>query len=142
MSEDMNCQAVTSDGDSCNNKAAYPEDNPVACHIKSHQKQMDEKLKEVSMTSEEKAKKLLLDELDKVDKVELEPKLHVFASKSLHHIVFIDTGEKPEEKGERDYFRVEFNGGKYETYDDKKAKLLKKQVEKHKALRRKITKVQ
>lgn len=138
---DKTCQAVTSDGDSCNNKATYPEDNPVACHIKSHQEQMDKKLKEVPMTSEEKVKDLL-NETEDAETVDAEPKLHVFSSTSLHHVVFVDTGEEPEEKGEREYFRAEFDGGRYETYDDNKAKLLEEKINEIKALKRKITKVQ
>jgi hypothetical protein len=46
------------------------------------------------------------------------------------------------EDGERDYFRAEFDGGRYETYDDKKAELLEKKIKQIKALSRKITKVQ
>ena len=140
MPEDKTCQAITSDGDSCNNTATYPEDNPVACHIKSHQKQMEEKLEEDIMTPEEKAKELI-GETEDVEKVS-EPKLHIFASKSLHHVLFIDTGEEPEKKGERDYFRVEFNGGRFETYDDQKAEAIDKSIKTNKAVRRKIKRVQ
>lgn len=130
MSEDLTCQAKTSDGDSCNNKAIYPKDNPIACHLKSHQRQLevvvDEPKEEEDMPKEKGME---------------EPKPHIFASKSLHHTVFVDT-DKEVEDGERDFFRAEFNAGRYETYDDKKAKLLDKQIEKIPALKRRIKKIQ
>lgn len=39
--EIVRCQAVTSSGNQCKNEAIYPENNPKACHIKSHQKQVE-----------------------------------------------------------------------------------------------------
>jgi hypothetical protein len=135
MSEDKLCKAKTSDGSSCNNKAKYPKDNPIACHLKSHQRQL-----EVVVDNEEEE---IMPEEEKVEtkKVVDEPQPHIFASTSLHHVVFVDT-DKEMEDGERDYFRAEFDGGRYETYDDKKAELLEKKIKQIKALSRKITKVQ
>jgi hypothetical protein len=135
MNEDKLCKAKTSDGSSCNNKAKYPKDDPIACHLKSHQRQL-----EVVVDNEEEE---IMPEEEKVETKEVvdEPKLHVFASTSLHHVVFVDYDEQPED-GERNYFRAEFDGGKYETYDDKKAELLEKKIKQIKALSRKITKVQ
>ena len=131
MAEDLTCQAKTSDGDSCNNKAIYPKDNPVACHLKSHQRQL-----EIVVDNKE-------EENMPEKKVETkEPKLHVFASKSLHHVVFVDYEEPHEEKNKRNFFRAEFEGGRWETYDDKKAALLEKKIKEIKALKRKVTKVQ
>jgi len=135
MNEDKLCKAKTSDGSSCNNKAKYPKDNPVACHLKSHQRQL-----EVVVDNEEEE---TMPEEEKTETKEVvdEPQLHIFASTSLHHVVFVDT-DKETEDGERDYFRAEFDGGRYETYDDKKAELLEKKIKQIKALARKITKVQ
>ncbi len=135
MSEEKLCQAKTSDGSSCNNKAKYPKDDPVACHLKSHQRQL-----EVVVDNEEEE---IMPEEEKVEtkKVVDETQPHIFASTSLHHVVFVDT-DKETEDGERNYFRAEFDGGRYETYDDKKAELLEKKIKQIKALARKITKVQ
>jgi len=130
MSEEKLCQAKTSDGDRCQNKAVFPKGEPVACHLESHQKQLFpadivEDLKEEKDMPETK-----------------EPKLHIFASKSLHHVVFVDYKEPHEEKGKRNFFRAEFDGGRWETYDDEKAELLEKAIEKNKAIRRKVKKLQ
>jgi len=127
MAKEKKCQAVTSDGDSCNNKAVFPEDNPVACHIKAHQEQMMEKLENED------------DDLPEENKKELET--HIFASDKLVHTVFVDT-DKETEPGERDYFRVQFRGGKWETDNDKKAELLQKAIDKNRALKRSIKKIQ
>jgi len=128
MSEEKLCQATTSDGDSCNNKATYPEDNPVACHIPAHRRQLLEE-GEIDMP-EEKAK------TKEVKTPEV--KTHVFASTALTHTVFV----RYPEDDERDYFRAEFTGGKYETDDGEKAKLLEELMKKNKDLKKKITKVQ
>lgn len=125
---DKKCMAVTSDGESCNNKATFPEDNPIACHLKSHQKQLGlvDKIKE---------------DKNMPKKVE-ETKKHVFASTCLTQTVYVDTDKEPEEKGERDYFRAEFKGGRYETDSDEKARLLEKKISQFKELKRRIKKLQ
>lgn len=125
MTEEKRCQAITSDGSQCKNEATYPKDNPVACHIPAHRRQMIEK-GELDMPAKE-------------ENVEVpEVKNHVFASKALNHTVFV----RYPEDDERDYFRAEFSGGRYETNDEEKAELLVELIEKSKSLKKKITKVQ
>lgn len=123
MSDEKLCQAVTADGDRCNNKATYPEDNPVACHIPAHRRQLLEE-GEIDMPKE----KEVIEEV----------KTHVFASTALTHTVFV----RYPEDDERDYFRAEFVGGKFETDNDEKAKLLEELMKQNKAVRKKVTKVQ
>ena len=126
MTKELTCKAITENGDSCNNTATYPEDNPVVCYLKSHQKQLEE-----IMVVENKEEK----------EMPTEKKTHIFSCTSLHQVVFVDT-DKEVEDGERDYFRVDFEEGKYETLDDKKAELLMKKVNEFKQLKTRVTKVQ
>ena len=118
------CQATTSEGDSCNNPAMYPKENPIACHIKSHQKQLG-----------------LLDESEdkeKIEKIINRTKKHIFSSKRLTHTIFV----RYPEDDDRDYFRAEFSGGRWETDDDEKAELLVKTMNKIKAIGKALKKIQ
>jgi len=118
------CQATTSEGDSCNNPAMYPKENPIACHIKSHQKQLG-----------------LLDESEdkeKIEKIINRTKKHIFSSKRLTHTIFV----RYPEDDDRDYFRAEFTGGKYETDNNEKAELLQKYVKSNRKLSKLIEKIQ
>ena len=126
MTEEKKCLAVTSNGDSCNNKAIWPEEDPKACHIKAHQEQVarvEEEPKDAGLKKEPKE--------EPVDQK------HIFASQHLNHTIFV---RYPEE--DRDYFRAEFNGGRFETEDNEKAKLLMESINSRPKLKNKITKVQ
>lgn len=58
MGEDR-CLALTSGGESCNNKATFPEDDPKACYIKSHQEQVvNTKEDKIDLTDIEKDEEL------------------------------------------------------------------------------------
>ena len=124
MTEEKRCQAITGDGSQCKNEATYPEDDPVACHIPAHRRQLLEE-GEILMPKEKEVKTP-------------EVKNHVFASTALTHTVFV----RYPEDDERDYFRAEFTGGKYATDSDEKAKLLEELIEDSTALKNKVTKVQ
>ena len=156
MAEEKKCQATTSDGDSCNNRATVPEDNPVACHIKSHQKQLgaldnkeDKEMadkKEVKETKEDineenadipevkETKEDIIEETNDIPEV----KTHVFASEHLTHTIFI----RYPEDDEREYFRAQFTGGRFETDNDEKAKLLEEHIKGDRKLKQKIKKLQ
>lgn len=123
MSIEKRCQAITGDGTQCKNEAVYPEDNPVACHIPAHRRQMIEE-GEIDMPEKK-------DEIPEV-------KQHVFSSTALNHTLFV----RYPNDDDRDYFRVVFVGGKYSTNDDEKAELLEKAIENNTRLSAKITKVQ
>lgn len=121
------CQAITTGGESCNNKAMFPEDNPVACHIKSHREQLgvlDETIKETS----NKEGKVIKDET----------KTHVFSSEKIVHTIFV----RFPKDDKRDFFRADFTGGRWETDSDEKAKLLQGYVANNKHIRNIIKKVQ
>lgn len=136
MSEEKRCQAVTSDGSQCKNEATYPEDNPVACHIPAHRRQLLEK-GEINMPENKEAAVATGNE--EIEEVKTpEAKTHVFASTALTHTVFV----RYPKDDERDYFRAEFTGGRYETDNEEKAKLLEELMKKNKALKKKVTKVQ
>ena len=124
MAEEKKCQAVTGDGDSCNNKAIFPEDNPVACHIKAHQEQMIKKLENED------------DDLPEENKKQLEK--HIFASDKLTHNIFV----RYPEDDEREYFKARFTGGRYETNNDEKAKLLKEVIDDNPRLNQSVKKIQ
>ena len=128
MSEEKLCQAKTADGESCNNKATYPGNNPVACHIPAHRRQMIEKGEIDMPEKKEETKEVKTPEV----------KTHVFASTALTHTVFV----RYPEDDPRDYFRAEFTGGRWETDNGEKAKLLEKLMKNIKALKKKLTKVQ
>lgn len=106
MAEELKCQATTSEGEQCNNPAKYPKDNPIACHLKAHQKQLGVTVKK--------------EDID-------ETKTHIFGSDKLVHIIFVNYPEDDD----RDFFRADFSGGKWETDDDEKAKLLEEYNENH-----------
>lgn len=131
--EEIRCKATTGDGDQCNNRATIPKENPKACHLESHQKQLNvyKKEGEKTMSEEKSAKKT--EKTDEIPNV----KNHVFASKHLSHTIFVNYPEDDE----RNHFRAQFNGGRFETNNDEKAKLLKKQVENDRNLSKKIEKV-
>lgn len=117
MTEEKKCLAKTSNGESCNNKALYPKDDPIACHLKSHQEQLGIKVNK--------------EDIDNT-------KTHIFSSKKLVHNILV----RYPRKDKRHYFKVEFSGGKWETDNDEKAELLMDYVNNTKRLKNIIDKVQ
>jgi len=116
------CIGFTVSNDKCKNVATFPEDNPLYCH--HHKHQFQEK------------------DLEKKDTEDLKnfigQKKHVFASQHLSHILFIDCPAF----SEKGFIRIEFEGGRYETNNDKIAELIMKQMREDDNLNRKLTKVQ
>lgn len=108
---EVQCQAKTGEGEQCSNRAIIPEENPVACHIESHQKQLG------VFDAEANAEKVVK---------ELETnKKHIFGTNRLTHTVFV----RYPEDDERSHFRAQFTGGRWETDSDEKAKLLMEHAE-------------
>ena len=139
MAEEKKCQATTSDGDSCNNRATVPEDNPVACHIKSHQKQLGvlDNKEDKEMADKKEVGKTKEDTTEETNDIP-EVKTHVFASEHLTHTIFI----RYPEDDEREYFRAQFTGGRFETDNDEKAQLLEEHIKGDRKLKQKIKKLQ
>ena len=138
------CQAETSDGSSCKNPAIYPKDEPIACHMESHQKQLGvyedvpEETKKQVKEAENKEKEVKDEKEEQVKNPFDNTKKHVFSTNRLSHTVLVNYPEDDD----RDYFRAEFSGGRWETDDDEKAELLVKTMNKIKAIGKALKKIQ
>jgi len=124
--EDRTCQAKTQEGESCSNRAVWPPDDPRFCHLPAHQPD-EEEIPEGQLEEKEEPEKYPEDELNS---------RHIFSSSRASHSVFVTY---PEPEG--GFFIAEFEGGAYETNDDRKAKLLEEHVEERPSLKRVIEKL-
>ena len=129
--EDKKCIAKTSAGNSCNNTAIWPEDNPQACHLESHQNQI-KAIEEAEQELEESEE----DEIEEViaEKIDTGHQGHIFSSQRKDHKLIIQTNKRR--------IVVRFNKGVYKTTDDIEAKLIQDYVNKHSNLKSVIEKVQ
>ena len=120
------CVAKTSSGESCNNKAVYPPENPVVCHIKSHQEQVE------GMDLEEEDEKK---EKPKPKKPEAEKQPAIFSSKRANHKLNINLDNGG-------ILKVRFENGRYISKSDWEADVIEEFVNDRRYLKEVIDRVQ
>ena len=127
------CQAKTAEGESCQNVAVFPENDPQYCHLPQHQSMhgVDE---DIQSATTKKEKEDDSEQQDEPEQFEVNVEKHVFASdRSNHTIVFEHEGEKIE---------ADFNKGVWQTNDDEIAMAFLQHVNSIGNLRNVVNKVQ